>query len=77
MLVHPSYPPLCIQSVVELKLSKMILDKQFCGILDQGQGLLIVFEENKDDLAYKEALDTITGMGNVVDNLYSRVKQIN
>ena len=55
----------------------MILDKQFYGILDQGQGLLIVFEEGKEDVAYKEALGTITGMGHVVDNLYSRVKQIN
>jgi 26S proteasome regulatory subunit N6 len=64
-------------SDVERKLSKMILDKQFYGILDQGQGLLIVFEEGKEDVAYKEALGTITGMGHVVDNLYSRVKQIN
>ena len=54
----------------------MILDKQFSGILDQGLGVLVVFEENQENEAYKGALDTIKGMGEVVDNLYGKVKQI-
>lgn len=54
----------------------MILDKQFCGILDQGLGVLVVFEEGEEDEAYKGALETVTGMGKVVDNLYGKIKHI-
>ena len=65
-----------VQEDVERKLSKMILDKQFCGILDQGLGVLVVFEEGEEDEAYKGALETVTSMGEVVDNLYGKVKHI-
>jgi len=62
--------------VVEKKLSQMILDKKFSGILDQGSGVLIVFEEPPVDKTYKASLDTINNMGKVVDALYNKAKRI-
>ncbi|KAJ2013016.1 26S proteasome regulatory subunit rpn6, partial [Coemansia sp. S85] len=56
--------------VVENKLSQMILDKVFCGILDQGNGCLVVFPETKHDSTYETTLDTIKSLSNVVESLY-------
>lgn len=61
---------------VEKKLSQMILDKKFCGILDQGDGVLIVFEETPIDKTYGTALETIQSMGKVVDTLYQKAKKL-
>jgi len=54
----------------------MILDKKFSGILDQGAGVLVVFDEVDEDLTYKNALETITSMGKVVDSLYNKAKKL-
>lgn len=61
---------------VEKKLSQMILDKKFHGILDQGEGVLIVFEEAVVDKTYEMALETINSMGKVVDTLYQKAKKL-
>ncbi|KAK3909413.1 26S proteasome non-ATPase regulatory subunit 11 [Frankliniella fusca] len=61
---------------VEKKLSQMILDKKFQGILDQGEGVLIVFEERPVDKTYEMALETIHSMGKVVDTLYQKAKKL-
>lgn len=61
---------------VEKKLSQMILDKKFSGILDQGDGVLIVFEETPIDKTYETALETIHHMGKVVDTLYQKAKKL-
>jgi len=61
---------------VEKKLSQMILDKKFSGILDQGSGVLIVFDETPTDKTYESTLDTITHMGKVVDVLYNKAKKL-
>lgn len=61
---------------VEKKLSQMILDQKFHGILDQGAGVLVVFDEPEADRTYETALDTIHDMGKVVDALYNKAKKL-
>ncbi|KAI0244572.1 26S proteasome regulatory subunit rpn6, partial [Massospora cicadina] len=57
---------------VETKLSQMILDKAFHGVLDQGAGCLIVFDEPQTDKIYDASLETLKNMGNVVESLYQK-----
>ncbi|BGP55118.1 hypothetical protein JCM8202_004621 [Rhodotorula sphaerocarpa] len=59
---------------VEVKLSQMILDKVFNGILDQGAGCLIVFDEPEVDRTYDDTLETIGHVSQVVEQLYSRTR---
>jgi len=56
---------------VEAKLSQMILDKVFSGVLDQGSGCLIVFDEVVRDKSYDAALETIKKLSDVVEVLYT------
>lgn len=58
--------------VVEKKLSQMILDGKFHGILDQGKGQLIVFEDADQDQAMEKGLKVIGNMDKVVTSLFGR-----
>ncbi|ORY96120.1 hypothetical protein BCR43DRAFT_557139 [Syncephalastrum racemosum] len=57
---------------VETKLSQMILDKAFHGILDQGAGCLIVFDEPEEDKTYETAIETVKQVDKVVSSLYQK-----
>ncbi|GAA5843873.1 hypothetical protein JCM5353_007398 [Sporobolomyces roseus] len=59
---------------VENKLSQMILDKVFHGILDQGAGCLIVFQEPEVDKAYDTSLETIGHVSQIVEQLFQRTR---
>nr|XP_023854453.1 26S proteasome non-ATPase regulatory subunit 11-like [Salvelinus alpinus] len=61
---------------VERNLSQMILDTKFHGILDQGEGVLIIFDEPAVDTTYEVALETIQNMSKVVDSLYNKAKKL-
>ena len=61
---------------VERKLSQMILDRRFSGILDQGKGHLIIYENSSEDKAYTKGLEVISNIGQVVDALFSRAKAL-
>ncbi|KAK1926374.1 hypothetical protein DB88DRAFT_481604 [Papiliotrema laurentii] len=59
--------------VVEEKLSQMILDQVFFGVLNESEGTLEVYDEPVEDPLQKTALDTIKQMGDVVKSLYDKV----
>ncbi|KAF6742189.1 proteasome regulatory particle subunit [Ephemerocybe angulata] len=61
---------------VESKLSQMILDKVFHGVLDQGRGCLLVFDQPEADNAYGAAIETLEEVGKVVQSLYAKTVQI-
>jgi len=59
---------------VEKKLSQMILDHRFSGILDQGKGHLVIYEDSGEDVSYSKSIEIITNIGLVVETLTSRAK---
>lgn len=46
------------------------------GILDQGSGVLIVYDGSETDKTYTHALETITHMGKVVDALFKKAQKL-
>ncbi|KAH3761019.1 26S proteasome non-ATPase regulatory subunit 11 [Pelomyxa schiedti] len=58
--------------VVEKRLSQMILDKKIEGILDQGAGTLILFDDPPTDKTYPIALEAMQSLGHIVDSLYEK-----
>lgn len=62
---------------VERKLSQMILDHKFSGILDQGKGHLIIYDTASSDDSFKHTIDIIANMNNVVEALAGTAKNIN
>lgn len=59
---------------VEQKLSQMILDKKLNGILDQGAGCLVVFDDLAISKTYQASLDTLGNVDGVVDTLFKRMQ---
>lgn len=62
---------------VEGKLSQMILDKVFYGVLDQGNGWLIIYDQPRTDAAYEASLELVKNMSSVVDSLYEKASALN
>ena len=46
------------------------------GILDQGSGVLIIFDDTPVDKTYENSLEIIQNMGKVVDALYNKAKKL-
>lgn len=64
------------KETIESKLSNMILDKTFYGILDQGNGWLIVYNEPVVDQSYDFSLEIIKQMSSAVDLLYEKASSL-
>mmetsp|Transcript_65300 Transcript_65300/g.202220 ORF Transcript_65300/g.202220 Transcript_65300/m.202220 type:complete len:448 (+) Transcript_65300:66-1409(+) len=60
----------------QAKLSEMILDQKLNGTLDQGVGVLIVFEQEQVRSSYDNALKTIRNTSEVMDTLYGIAKEV-
>lgn len=58
------------------KLSQMILDHKFFGILDQGRGHLIIYERSEEDSNFTKGVEIIGNMGGVVEALFGRTKAL-
>lgn len=63
-------------SLIQAKLSEMIIDKKINGTLDQGIGCLIVFDEVEQGELYHNASQLMTNMNGVVDKLFQKVDQL-
>ncbi|KAG5635823.1 hypothetical protein H0H81_010010 [Sphagnurus paluster] len=61
------------RQAVEAKLSQMILDKVFHGVLDQGRGCLLIFDQPEADNTYGAAISTLEQVSKVVESLYAKV----
>lgn len=60
--------------VVVQKLSQMILDHKFSGILDEGRGHLIIYDSSSEDLSFAKGVKIIGNLNAVVDVLFQRAK---
>lgn len=60
----------------QAKLREMILDQKLNGTLDQGVGVLIVFEVEQVPSTYNNALQTIKNTSEVLDTLYGDRKSV-
>eukprot|EP00922_Rhytidocystis_sp_ex-Travisia-forbesii_P023226 GHVS01034107.1.p1 GENE.GHVS01034107.1~~GHVS01034107.1.p1 ORF type:complete len:516 (+),score=74.90 GHVS01034107.1:145-1692(+) len=63
------------QPNVQRKLGEMVLDGKLQGTLDQGTGVLILFDEPTLPDTYDDALATLTHMGEVVETLHEKAQQ--
>lgn len=61
---------------VETKLSQMILDRKFRGIIDQGTGELVVFDDPSPNTTYQASIKLLEDMGHVVDSLLRRAERL-
>ena len=60
-------------TMIEARLSQMILDKKLRGIVDQQHMCLVVFEEEHPTQLYSEALKTLETLDKLVSTLFDKV----
>ena len=61
---------------VEKKLSQMILDGLLRGTIDQGSGVLELFQTDDKDKTYEAVLETIQNLEKVMTCLYDKSKKL-
>lgn len=58
------------------RLSQMILDQVFHGVLNEKDGTLEIYDEPAEDPMYPTALETLKTMQDVVKGLYEKATQV-
>ena len=61
---------------VEKKLSQMILDGLLRGTIDQGSGVLELFQVDDKDKTYEGILETIQNLEKVMNCLYEKSNKL-
>jgi len=64
------------ESDVEKKLSQMILDGALRGTIDQGSGVLELFQMDDKDKTYESILETVLSLEKVMNCLYDKSKKL-
>ena len=75
-LLVKKYYQLYFQLAIHLNILMDFFLSWSLGILDQGSGVLIIYDQGSADSTYTAALDTINHMGQVVDALYEKAKTL-
>uniref|UniRef100_A0A8C7IF33 Proteasome 26S subunit, non-ATPase 11 n=1 Tax=Oncorhynchus kisutch TaxID=8019 RepID=A0A8C7IF33_ONCKI len=63
-------------TMVQVSLQLSIFERLGLGILDKGEGVLIIFDEPAVDTTYEAVMETIRNMSKVVDSLYNKAKKL-
>lgn len=62
---------------VERKISEMILDEKLRGSIDQDNGVLIIFDEQKKNELFDSSMEILTNVDAAVDMLFQRAEKLN
>lgn len=55
----------------------MILDKKINGILDQGRGCLILYEDTTSNTYLEKTIETYKNLDKVVESLFKKTRMSN
>lgn len=57
------------------RLAEMILDKKLLGTLDQGSGILVLFEEPRIPSTYSDGIEVFNNLAQVVESLHKKAQR--
>lgn len=75
-LSHLSLKLQVLEDIVEKKLCEMILDQKLRGSIDQDQGILILFPDEKQSEIFDYSVEIMKNMDNAINVLFERSKKI-
>lgn len=58
------------------RLAEMILDKKLSGTLDQGSGILILFDEPSVPSVYSDGIEVFNNLAQIVELLHRKAQKV-